>query len=250
MSPESAAKRERVVPKPLKAIVSPSILDCDKAEWGASLDLALKGSAEWLHFDVMDGHFVPNLSFGPMVIASLRKKFPNEYFDVHFMVSEPEKYVDMLASGSSGASGPGLLGFTFHIETTEPRGITLDLIDKIRAKGMDVGIALSPNTPIDAVLPYCHLIDLLLVMTVHPGFGGQKFMKDQMQKVSLVRSKHPNLNIQVDGGVSPGETVEACAQAGANVIVSGSGVFLSKDVKAAIHALRKAVNDSLPGIAA
>lgn len=249
MSPESAAKREKVASsKPLKAIVSPSILDCDKAEWGASLDLALQGSAEWLHFDVMDGHFVPNLSFGPMVIASLRKKFPSAYFDVHFMVSEPEKYVDMLASGSGG-EGPGLLGFTFHIEATEPRGVTLELIDKIRAKGMDVGIALSPNTPVEAVLPYCHLIDLLLVMTVHPGFGGQKFMKDQMQKVSLVRAKHPTLNIEVDGGVGPGETVDACAQAGANVIVSGSGVFLSKDAKAAIHALRKAVNDSLAGTA-
>lgn len=243
MTPPHEVKREKTEQK-LQAIVSPSILDCDKAEWGASLDLALQGSAEWLHFDVMDNHFVPNLSFGPMVIASLRKRFPDVYFDVHFMVTEPEKYVDMLAKGSKGNQA-GLLGFTFHIETTEPRGKTLELIQLIRDQGMDVGIALSPNTPIDMVLPYCHLIDLVLVMTVHPGFGGQKFMKDQMTKVRTVREKFPKLNIQVDGGVSPGETVEACAEAGANVIVSGSGVYQSKDVKAAIHALRKAVEDRL-----
>jgi ribulose-phosphate 3-epimerase len=223
-----------------KAIISPSILDCDKADWGESLRLALEGGAEWLHFDVMDGHFVPNLSFGPMVVSSLRKKFPDAFFDVHFMVTDPDIWISPLAEGSKG-SAPGLLGFTFHIEATEPRGVTQATIKKIRDNGMRVGLALSPDTPVEAVLPYCHLIDLLLVMTVRPGLGGQQFMSETLSKVETVRKQFPDLDIEVDGGIKPGATVEASAKAGANVIVSGSGVFMSKDPKQAIADLKQAV---------
>ena len=223
-----------------KAIISPSILDCDKAEWGAALALALEGGAEWLHFDVMDGHFVPNLSFGPMVVSSLRKKFPEAYFDVHFMVTEPEKWIAPLAEGSKGSS-PDMLGFTFHIEATEPRGTTEATIAKIREHGMKVGIAVSPDTPLSMALPYCHLIDLLLIMTVRPGLGGQSFMGETLSKVEDARKKFPDLDIEVDGGIKPGATVQAAAKAGANVIVSGSGVYLSNDPKKAIMDMRDAV---------
>lgn len=225
------------------AIISPSILDCDKGEWSASLKLALDGGADWLHFDVMDGHFVPNLSFGPMVVSSLRSGFPDAYFDVHLMVTEPEKWIESLAQGAKG-SREDLLGFTFHIEATEPRGTTKDVIQAVKANKMKVGLALSPDTDIEAVLPYCGSIDLLLVMTVHPGLGGQKFMPETLAKVQTARQKFPDLKIEVDGGVKPGDTVTAAAKAGANVIVSGSGVFLSKDPAAAIRDLRAAVEGS------
>lgn len=139
---------------------------------------------------------------------------------------------------------PDLLGCTFHIEATESRGITREVIQKIRDAGMHVGLALSPPTPVEQVLPYCDLVDLVLVMTVNPGLGGQKFMNECLSKVKTIRELHPKLNVEVDGGVKPGESVMACAQAGANVIVSGSGVFMAKDPKKAIQELRQAVADA------
>jgi ribulose-phosphate 3-epimerase len=228
----------------LRAVISPSILDCDKAHWGAALQLGLDCGAEELHFDVMDGHFVPALSFGPSVVGSLRQAFRDAFFDVHFMVEFPERFVEPLAQCAAG-SKPGLLGFTFHVEATQPRNATESTIELIRNAGMRVGLALSPDTAVEEVLPFCHLVDLVLVMTVRPGLGGQAFMPQTLSKVERVRKQYPHMNIQVDGGIKAGSTVQQAAKAGANFIVSGSGVYMAKDPKAAVDEMRLAVKENL-----
>ena len=188
--------------KLLQAIIAPSILDCDKAKWGDALSSAIEGGCDTLHFDVMDGHFVPNLSFGASTIGSLRKSFPKTFFDCHFMVTNPESHVGWLyESAAASKDGDNLLGFTFHIEvTSKEKGRTEKIIQMIKDKRMKVGVALSPDTPVESVLPYAHLVDLVLVMTVHPGLGGQSFMPQVLPKVKTLREKFPELNIQVDGG--------------------------------------------------
>ena len=190
------------------------------------------------------GHFVPALSFGPSVVGSLRNAFKDVFFDVHFMVDYPEKFVEPLAQCAHG-SKPGLLGFTFHVEATQPRGLTESTIAAIRKAGMRVGLALSPDTPIDAVLPFAAAVDMVLVMTVRPGLGGQSFMADQLAKVERLRRDFPLLNIQVDGGIKPGDSIKKAAAAGANYVVSGSGVYMAKDPKAAIDEMRAAVLEVL-----
>jgi ribulose-phosphate 3-epimerase len=184
--------------------------------------------------DLMDGHMVPNLSFGPPVIASLRQAVgPKPFIDCHLMVTEPAKWVIPLqAAGSSS--------FTFHLESTLPDNDVHKMIQQIRDAGMKVGIAIKPGTPVDALLPYIADIDLALIMTVEPGFSGQKFMADMMPKVKALRELYPALHIQVDGGLSP-DTIEAAAAAGANVIVAASAIFGAPDRKAVIDALRAGV---------
>jgi ribulose-phosphate 3-epimerase len=177
---------------------------------------------------------VPNLTIGPPVIQSLRAHSAAWFLDCHLMVSRPEQWVDDFAK--AGASG-----ITFHIEATSDPDA---LIDRIHAKGMRAAIALKPQTPVEAVLPFAAKLDMVLVMTVEPGFGGQAFMPGMMPKVRELRQRFPDLDIQVDGGIGPGETVDAVAAAGANVIVSGTGVFKARDSKAAIAALRQAVAEA------
>ena len=223
----------------LKPVVAASVLDVDKTRWGEQIQLALDAGADTVHFDVMDGHFVPMLSFGPAVIGSLRRSFPGVAFDCHFMVDFPEKFVQPLREAVADP-----VGFTFHVEATEPRGLTRELIQRVREAGMRVGLALSPDTPVDAVLPYAELVDMVLVMTVRPGLGGQSFMADMMPKVELLRARFPALDVQVDGGVKPGASAEAVARAGATNLVSGSGLFMAKDVKKAVQDMRGAVEQA------
>lgn len=185
------------------------------------------------HMDIMDGHMVPNLSFGPPVIASLRNALPDAVIDCHLMVSEPAKWVTPLQEA-------GATSLTFHLESELPENDASVMIQQIRDAGMKVGIVIKPGTPVEELYPYVNDIDLVLIMTVEPGFSGQKFMPGMMSKVKALREKYQFLDIQVDGGLSP-ETVDAAAEAGANVIVAASAIFGAPDRKAVIDALRAGV---------
>lgn len=207
--------------------ISPSMLASDYANLEAELKKCENAGAELIHLDVMDGHFVPNISIGAPVIKAM-KAVCSVPFDVHLMISDPLKYIEDFADAGADI-------ITFHIESESD---TEKTIDKILACGCKAALAVKPGTDIEAVYPYINRLSMVLVMTVEPGFGGQSFMADMMPKIEKIRAGYPDIDIQVDGGVNA-ETIKLCAKAGANVFVAGSAVFKSENPAETISLLKK-----------
>ena len=209
--------------------LSPSILSADFAYLARDCQAVLDAGADMLHFDVMDGHFVPNISFGLPVLRSLHKALPNALLDVHLMISEPLRYTPEFAKAGADI-------ITFHYEC----GQVAETIAAIKAAGCKAGVSIKPGTPADVLLPYLADLDLILVMSVEPGFGGQKFMPSALDKLRFLREACSEKGLapylEVDGGVDLKATGKACVEAGANLLVAGSAVFAAPDPAAAVQA--------------
>ena len=213
------------------AILSPSILAADAMNMQKDLENAAQAGAKWLHIDVMDGLFVPNLSFGYSTVKAIRGISPL-VLDVHLMIEKPIRYVEHFCKAGSDI-------LTIHVEADTPEN-TKAALEQIRAMGVKPGIVLKPKTPAEALAPYLPLVDLVLVMTVEPGFGGQKFMADMMPKVKQLRAMldevNPSCHLEVDGGVDL-VTGQVCKENGADVLVAGSAFFGSKDRPAFVKSI-------------
>ena len=205
------------------AKIAPSILSADFANLERDIHDLEKNHADWVHVDIMDGIFVPNISIGIPVVAALRK-VTDLPLDVHLMIDRPIRYVEEFVKAGADY-------LTIHIEADQPQN-TLEALDKIKALGCRAGIVLKPKTPVEAAIPYLEKCDMVLVMTVEPGFGGQKFMADQMPKVAQLKEWlediNPDCHIEVDGGVDA-NTCALCKESGADVLVAGSAYFKAAD---------------------
>ncbi|KAJ6604547.1 ribulose-5-phosphate 3-epimerase [Mycena vulgaris] len=231
-----------------RAIISPSVLASDFGQLTAECKRMIKGGAEWLHMDVMDGHFVPNITMGAPILACVSKGVPGIFMDCHMMVAEPEKVPAPAPSLRRSRSSPQWINdiadaggalYCFHLEATND---PMSVIKAIRARNMKVGVAISPDTPSTAITDeIAEAADMLLVMTVYPGRGGQKFLDRCVPKVADLRARFPDKDIEVDGGVGP-KTIDACAHAGSNVIVAGTAIFNAPNPDEVIATLKATVN--------
>lgn len=209
-----------------KIIVSPSILSADFAN--LERDIKKVESADWLHIDVMDGHFVPNITIGVPVVKSIRK-VTDMPLDVHLMIENPKKYIKAFAQAGADI-------ITFHYETVERHDV-IDIAKYIKSFGVKAGLSIKPDTNPEEILEYLGYFDLILVMTVEPGFGGQKFISACAQKIPLIKRFAPeNVVIQVDGGINQ-ETARVCTELGANSLVAGNYIFNSDNIEKAISSL-------------
>ena len=207
-------------------IIAPSVLSLDYTDTKSQLEQLERSKAEWMHFDVMDGHFVPNLSFGPDILKAF-KKATTLFMDVHIMVEDPCKVSEYFVK-----AGADLI--TFHSETVHEIKDQIALVEKFHENGVKAGISIKPDTCVESILPILPYVDLVLVMSVYPGFGGQSFIEGSLEKIKRLREyidqHHLNCLIEVDGGINA-VTGEACAKAGADVLVAGSYVFKGDIVK-------------------
>jgi ribulose-phosphate 3-epimerase len=210
--------------------IAPSILSADFSKLGEEIKAVEMAGADYIHVDVMDGHFVPNITLGPLVVQAIRPitKLP---LDVHLMIEKPELYIEAFANAGADI-------ITVHVEASTHLHRTIQMIKK---KGVKAGVVLNPATPVDTIKHIIHDIDLVLLMTVNPGFGGQSFIQNVIPKIrevsELVHAHGLNVEIEVDGGVNA-ETAPLCIEAGANVLVAGSAIYGKKDLKDAISSIR------------
>ncbi len=208
--------------------LTPSLLAADLMNLGGEIEAMLKNGVDQLHFDVMDAHFVPNLSFGPFFCQAIHQRFPEVAIDVHLMMDNPERYLDVFAA--SGAAS-----ITVHREITDdPSG----LIGKIHSLGVKAGLSVKPETPVEDLFPWLSSVDVILIMTVEPGFGGQKFMPEEIEKIRALRGVGYQGKIAVDGGVNLTNAVDL-VEAGANWLVMGTSYFKAADPKAVAQGVRE-----------